>query len=325
VPGFDPRKPSIARVYDYLLGGKDNFAADREMGDRLVAVFPPAADLVPENRQFLARAVTWVANQGVSQFIDLGCGMPTAPNTHETAQAVMPGARVAYVDNDAVAVSHLQEVVAKGSLGVTVVDGDAGDPEAILSAVAGGLDLGAPACLVMGFLLHFYDLGTARSLLGRYTAGLVPGSYVVISAVRGDGEVADRWFRTYSSGVTQGHNHSVADFTGLFDGMELVPPGVTEARQWRPGWSGLPALLPRDGQAICGVARITERTARLPGAARGPARDHRESTGRPGPVVGHALPGGGRDQPPRNEEAECGMRPAGSPSGSATCQSRRSC
>jgi len=264
VPGFDPRKPSIARVYDYLLGGKDNFTADREMGDRLVAVFPPAADLVPENRQFLARAVTWVANQGVSQFIDLGCGMPTAPNTHETAQAVAPGARVAYVDNDAVAVSHLQEVVAKGSLGVTVVDGDAGDPETILRAVSGGIDLGAPACLVMGFLLHFYDPGTARSLLARYAAGLACGSYVVVSTVRGDGEVADRWFRTYSSGVTQGHNHSVADFTRLFDGMELVPPGVTEARQWHPGWSDLPAPPSRDGQAVCGVARITERTARLP-------------------------------------------------------------
>ena len=262
MPGFDPRKPSIARVYDYLLGGKDNFAADREMGDKLVAVFPPAADLVPENRQFLARAVTWVANRGVSQFIDLGCGMPTAPNTHETAQAVTPGALVAYVDNDAVAVSHLQEVVAKGGAGVTVVDGDAGDPEAILGAASGGLDLAAPACLVLGFLLHFYDPGTARSLLGRYTAGLVPGSYVVISTVRGDGEVADRWFRTYSSGVTQGHNHSVADFTKLFDGMELMPPGVTEARQWHPGWSGLPAPPARDGQAICGVARITESTPR---------------------------------------------------------------
>src|ERR1700728_902873 len=89
-----------ARVYDYLLGGKDNFAADREVGDRLLAVFPPAVDIVPENRQFLARAVTWVANQGVGQFIDLGCGLPTTPNTHETAQAITPGARVAYVDND---------------------------------------------------------------------------------------------------------------------------------------------------------------------------------------------------------------------------------
>jgi hypothetical protein len=259
VPGFDPRKPSVARVYDYLLGGKDNFAADREMGDRLVAVFPPAADLVPENRQFLARAVTWVANQGVGQFIDLGCGLPTAPNTHETAEAVTPGARVAYVDNDPVAVSHLGALVAKGSPGVTVVDGDAGDPDAILDAVSGGLDLGVPTCLIMGFLLHFYDPGRARSLVGRYAARLVPGSYIVISMVRGDGEVADRWFSTYSTGVTQGHNYSVAEFTTLFDGRELVPPGVVEARQWHPGWSDLPTMPSRDGQAIAGVARITER------------------------------------------------------------------
>jgi hypothetical protein len=93
VPEFDPRTPSIARVYDYLLGGKDNFAADREAGHRLIAVFPAVVEAARENRQFLARAVTWVANQGVGQFIDLGCGMPTAPNTHESAQAIRPDAR----------------------------------------------------------------------------------------------------------------------------------------------------------------------------------------------------------------------------------------
>ena len=256
MPEFDPRTPSVARVYDYLLGGKDNFAADREMGDRLVAVFPPAADIVPENRQFLSRAVTWVANHGVGQFIDLGCGLPTMPNTHETAQAVAPGARVAYVDNDPVAVSHLQAVVAKGSPGVSVVDGDAGDPDAILGAVGQGLDLAAPTCLIMGFLLHFYSPAAGRSLVGRYAAGLAPGSYVVISNVRGDGEVADRWFGTYSSGVAQGHNYPVAEFAALFDGMELVPPGVVDGRQWHPGWSDLPKLRSRDGQAISGVARI---------------------------------------------------------------------
>ena len=256
MPEFDPTTPSIARVYDYLLGGKDNFAADREMGDRLIAVFPPAADIVPENRQFLSRAVTWVANHGVGQFIDLGCGLPTMPNTHETAQAVAPGARVAYVDNDPVAVSHLQAVVAKGSPDVSVVDGDAGDPDAILGAVGQGLDLAAPTCLIMGFLLHFYSPAAARALVGRYAAGLAPGSYVVISNVRGDGEVADRWFSTYSSGVTQGHNYPVAEFTTLFDGMELVPPGVVDGRQWHPGWSDLPKVRSRDGQAISGVARI---------------------------------------------------------------------
>jgi O-methyltransferase involved in polyketide biosynthesis len=263
VPEFDPRTPSIARVYDYLLGGKDNFAADREAGDKLVAVFPPAADLVPENRQFLARAVTWAANQGVSQFIDLGCGMPTTPNTHETAQAVVPDARVAYVDNDPVAVSHLRAVVAKGSPGVTVVDGDAGDPDAILSAASEGLDRAAPTCLIMGFLLHFYNPKTARSLVGKYAAGLAPGSCVVISMVRGDGEVADRWFSTYNAGVAEGHNYSMAEVTTLFDGMELVAPGLVEARQWHPGWSELPTMPSRGGQAISGVARVIERPARF--------------------------------------------------------------
>jgi hypothetical protein len=95
VPDFDPNSPSIARVYDYLLGGKDNFAADREVGDRLIAVFPAVVEAARENRQFLSRAVSWVANRGVGQFIDLGGGMPTAPNTHETAQAIEPDARVA--------------------------------------------------------------------------------------------------------------------------------------------------------------------------------------------------------------------------------------
>jgi len=256
VPEFDPRTPSIARVYDYLLGGKDNFAADREIGDRLVEVFPPAADIVPENRQFLSRAVAWVANQGVGQFIDLGCGLPTTPNTHETAQAVAPQARVAYVDNDPVAVSHLRAVVAKGSPGVVVVDADAGDPDAILGAVSNELDLAAPTCLIVGFLLHFYSPAAARSLVGTYAARLAPGSYVVISNVRGDGEVADRWFGTYSSGVAQGHNYPAAEFATLFDGMELVPPGVVDGRQWHPGWSDLPEVPSRDGQAISGVARI---------------------------------------------------------------------
>jgi len=257
VPEFDPTTPSIARVYDYLLGGEDNFAADREMGGRLIAVFPPAADIVPENRQFLSRAVTWVANQGVGQFIDLGCGLPTTPNTHEAAQAVAPQARVAYVDNDPVAVSHLRAVAAKGSPGVAVVDADAGDPDAILGAVAEKLDLAAPMGLIIGFLLHFYSPAAARSLVGRYAARLAPGSYVVISNVRGDGEVADRWFGTYSSGVAKGHNYPVAEFAALFDGMELVPPGVVDGRQWHPGCSELPPIAHRDGQAISGVARIT--------------------------------------------------------------------
>ena len=157
VPDFDPTTPSIARVYDYLLDGKDNFAVDREVAERLKAVAPLAVEVTRENRQFLARAVTWAANRGITQFIDLGCGMPTAPNTHETARAISPGARVAYLDNDAVVLSHLRALAAKGNPGVTVVDGDVSEVATVLDAVAAGIDLSAPTCLLMGFLLHFFS------------------------------------------------------------------------------------------------------------------------------------------------------------------------
>src|SRR6478609_11490841 len=119
VADFDPSAASIARVYDYLLAGKDNFAADRAVAERLLAVAPLTAVVTRENRQFLARAVTWTANREIGQFIDLGCGMPTVPNTHETARAIDPGARVAYVDNDPVVLSHLCARAAKGDPGVT--------------------------------------------------------------------------------------------------------------------------------------------------------------------------------------------------------------
>jgi O-methyltransferase involved in polyketide biosynthesis len=254
--GIDVTVPSTARIYDYLLDGKDNFAADREVGDRLIAVFPDVVKAARENREFLARAVTWVANQGVGQFIDLGCGMPTAPNTHETAQAIKPDARVAYVDNDAVAVSHLQAVAAKGSPGVTVVAGDADNPDAILGDVLAGLDPTAPTCLIMGLLLHFYDPGTAFSLVTKYSAALAPGSYVILSLAHGNGEEGERWFSAYSSGPAPARNYSVPEITALFDGTELVPPGVVDARQWRAGWSDIPTLPFRTGQAICGVGQI---------------------------------------------------------------------
>ena len=257
MPDFDPRTPSIARVYDYLLGGNDNFAADREVGGQLMAVFPAVVEAARENRQFLARAVTWAAKQGVGQFIDLGCGMPTAPSTHQTAQFVLPGARVAYVDNDPVALSHLQDLVAKRWPGVTAVDGDISDPDAILGAVSAALDLTAPACLMMGLLLHFRDPDTARSLVTRYTAVLAPGSYVVISMAHGNGEDGERWFSAYSAGPAPARNYSVAEITALFDGLELVPPGVVDARLWHPGGPDLPAPPFRAGQAICGVARVS--------------------------------------------------------------------
>ena len=236
MPDFDPTTPSTARVYDYLLDGDHNFAVDREVAEKLLAVAPLTVEVTRENRQFLARAVTWAANQGISQFIDLGCGMPTAPNTHETARAVTPVVRVAYVDNDAVVLSHLLALVAKGDPGVTVVDGDVREPDKILEAVAAGVDLAAPACLMMGYLLHFFLADGARYLVARYVAALAPGSYVVLSAGRADGEAAKQGFGAYSSGATQVYNHSVAEFASFFGPLELVPPGVVDARERRPDW-----------------------------------------------------------------------------------------
>lgn len=253
---FDPNTPSIARVYDYLLNGKDNFAADREVAERLLAVAPLTAEVTRENRQFLSRAVTWAANQGISQFVDLGCGMPTAPNTHETARAVTSDARVAYVDNDAVVLSHLRALAAKGDPGVTVVDGDVREADAILDAVAAGADLTAPTCLLMVYLLHFFAPDAARDLVARYVAALAPGSYVVLSVGRADGEAAKKGFSAYSSGGTRVYNHSVPEFASFFGSLELVPPGVVDAREWRPDWAQPVQLPPREGQVIVGVARV---------------------------------------------------------------------
>jgi O-methyltransferase involved in polyketide biosynthesis len=257
VADFDPSTPSIARVYDYLLDGKDNFAVDRDVALKLLAVAPIAAEVMRENRQFLARATTWAAEHGISQFIDLGCGMPTAPNTHQRAQAVDPGAHIAYVDIDAVVLAHLRALAGQGNPGVTVIDGDVRQVEVILGAVTVGIDLSRPVCLSMGALLHFFPPDDARDLVARYVTALAPGSYVVLSVGRADGDEESRGFGTYSSaGAAQVYNHSVADFTSFFGPLTLVPPGVIDAREWRPDGDQPVPPPPRPGQALVGVARV---------------------------------------------------------------------
>jgi O-methyltransferase involved in polyketide biosynthesis len=257
VADFDPSAPSIARVYDYLLDGKDNFAVDRDVALKLLAVAPIAADVMRENRQVLARATRWAAENGISQFIDLGCGMPTAPNTHQTAQAVTPGAHVAYVDIDAVVLAHLRALAAQGNPDVTVIDGDVREVAAILDAIGPGIDLTRPACLSMGALLHFFPPDDARDLVARYAAALAPGSYVVLSVGRADGDEESRGFGTYSSaGAAQVYNHSVAEFTSFFGPLTLVPPGVIDAREWHPDDDQQVPPPPRPGQALVGVARV---------------------------------------------------------------------
>jgi S-adenosyl methyltransferase len=265
VADFDPTIPSIARVYDYFLGGKDNFAADRELGERLVSLVPSTPVTLRENKEFLGLAVTWVAKQGIRQFIDLGAGMPTAPSTHQTAQAVLPGARVAYVDNDPVVLSHLNALSAKGNPGVTVVDGDVRDAGTILRAVAGGIDLSEPACLIMGSLLHFFAPQAARDLVARYVGALAPGSYLILTMGIASGGAAEQFRRLYSEGPSRLYLHSPEEFATFFGSLELVPPGIGDARTLRPGWEEAPAASHREGWMIAGIADLVRREVPLPG------------------------------------------------------------
>jgi hypothetical protein len=258
VPDFDPNIPSIARVYDYWLGGKDNFAADRVVGERLIEAMPSLLPTVVENKDFLARAVTWAANQGVRQFIDVGCGMPTPPTTDEVAREVHPDARVAYVDSDPIVVSHLDALLAHGNPGVTVLDGDVRDVPGILARVSEGLDLSRPACLIMGALLHFFDVPDAQDLVASYVAALAPGSFVVLTMGLVLGDRGDGFFRTYmADGPTKLYQHNAADFASFFGPpLEMVEPGVGDGRTLRPGWAKVPSPPERDCTIIAGIARV---------------------------------------------------------------------
>ena len=174
---FTTTEPSIARVWDVLLGGKDNFAVDREQAAGLLKVFPHAAELARESRQFQCRAVTYVAGQGVRQFIDAGCGLPSAPNTHETAQGIQPGAMVVYADNDEQVLSHARSILARAE-GVLQIAGDIGYPDEILCDwhVRQALGFHQPICVVMTMTLHFYDTENARRIAAGSSTGSPTGA-----------------------------------------------------------------------------------------------------------------------------------------------------
>jgi O-methyltransferase involved in polyketide biosynthesis len=256
VHGFDPHTPSIARVYDYLLGGKDHLAVDRQVGEELVGIYPGVRDLVAANRRFLARAIDWAAGQGVSQFIDLGCGMPAEPGTHETAQAARADALMAYVDTDPLALAHLRAFAEHGNDAVTVVWGDARDVAGVIKAVSAGIDVSAPVCLLMGFLLHFFAADEARALVAAYAEALAPGSYLVLSVGRGDGPRADAYLSTYSDHAAQAYNHATEEIAGFFGRLPVVPPGVVVAGDWHPDTAETDSVPLSVGQIIVGVARV---------------------------------------------------------------------
>jgi len=250
---YDASKPNVARAYDYLLGGKDNFAPDRDLAARLLELCPVVAQGAAENRRFLIRAVDWVARQGINQFIDVGSGLPTMTNTHEAAHAVNPAARVAYVDNDPVVISHARALLSGD--GVVAVPGDLRKPDAILASpsLTGVIDLREPVCLIMCAVLHFIDVATASAVTSTFTRAFAPGSYLIISVARADGEIASRFTRSYTANSLQ--NHSPEQIAGFFAGTEFIPPGLVEASAWPDKAAALPGQPAEAGQLLAGVGR----------------------------------------------------------------------
>jgi hypothetical protein len=231
-------RPSVARVYDYYLGGFHNFAADREMGRQAVEIWPDLPMIMQANRAFLRRSVRYLVGAGVTQFLDLGSGIPTAGNVHEVAQQVAPQARVVYVDNDPVAVAHSRSI-----LGVdprtAVAQADMRDPAAVLSnpALAETLDLGRPIAVLMVALLHFVsDDDDPAGLIARFAAATAPGSYLVLShaSAERDPARAAKILELYQRTPTPMTMRSAAEVTELMRGFDLVEPGVVYLPQWRP-------------------------------------------------------------------------------------------
>lgn len=282
--GFDAKSPNMARVYGTLIGGKDNYEPDRGTASELARVSPDVPLVYRENKEFVTGAASWLASQGVTQFLDLGCGMPAAPNTHETVQGLNPDARVAYLDVDQVAVNHMSTFARPGS-GVTAAVADAADPGAVRAAATGAIDFTRPVAILMCALVHFYEPGAARDMVAGNVAGLVPGSYVAVSALRPGGEATEAFVRVYSKAVGPVRPYSADELTGLLRPLELLPPGVSALEVWRPGWPTVPASHNREVGGYGALARL------LPPRAAGTA-EHRGQDIGDGPGPGGTAVGG---------------------------------
>lgn len=237
LPGIDTSIANVARVYDYLLGGSENFPADRAMAAEMIRLVPETAEAVRRNRAFLGRAIGYLAGEaGVGQFLDIGSGLPTMDNVHQVARRSLPGARVVYVDNDPMVVRHT-EALLDGTTGVTVIQEDARNPADILGRAAGALDLSRPAALVLAAILHFIpDADQPQEVVRRYVDALAPGSYLVLShasELTADPDTAAA-ARTYASSSAGSFIiRTPSEIAAFFDGLDLLEPGLVDAALWR--------------------------------------------------------------------------------------------
>jgi S-adenosyl methyltransferase len=237
---FDTSVAHIARVYNYWLGGKDNFAADRAAAQHGLAIYPNVALSARANRAFLRRAVTFLVREaGIRQFLDIGTGIPTANNTHEVAQALAPESQIVYVDNDPVVLAHARALLTSSPAGVTdYLDADLRDTERILAAAAGTLDFGKPVAVMLIAIMHLLaDDDDPYGVVRKLMTAVPHGSYLALSHPASDIEVERQGAMTtqlntlLAEKVTIRNHGEVARF---FDGLELLEPGIVNAPQWRP-------------------------------------------------------------------------------------------
>ncbi len=238
---IDTSRPHSARMYDYYLGGKDNFPADREAAAKVIAAAPSVPQMARENRAFMVRAVRHLAaHAGIRQFLDIGTGIPTSPNLHEVAQAVLPDARVVYADNDPLVLAHARALLTGNPAGRTAyLDADLRDVDAILgsSEVRGTLDLTQPVALSVFAILHFVpDSDDPYGVIRRLLDALAPGSYLALShgtADFGSTGSAEGVASYRARGITL-QLRDAAELARFFDGLDLVDPGVQALNRWRP-------------------------------------------------------------------------------------------
>ena len=235
-PPVDIHKPSTARVYDAILGGKDNFPWDRAVAARVTAAFPEAAASALLNRQVLERAVRYLHGQGVDQFLDLGSGLPTARNTHEMAHELNPRALVAYVDNDPIVLTHARAQLA-GDAATTAVTADIRHPDTIVGnpAITAFLDFSRPIGLILnGVVHHLNDDEDPHGGVTKLTSALAPGSYLQLTHFCTATPAAAALERVLMRSLGSGRMRSAEEITAFFDGLELVDPGVVFLPEWRP-------------------------------------------------------------------------------------------
>jgi O-methyltransferase involved in polyketide biosynthesis len=243
-PGVDPSVPSVARIYDYMLGGTYNFPADRVVADRAMAQVPELRDIIMANRGFHGRAARWIAEHGVRQFLDLGSGLPTRGNTHDTVRAISPDAKVAYVDLDPMVATYADQLLSS-AWNTRVIVADVRDPDRLLAdpKLRDLLDFSQPIGLLITGVLHFVaDAEDPWRLMARYVGALAPGSYVALTHSTYDNmppKSVQAGREEYARSSEQMHFRSRAEVVRFFDGLELVEPydgagpGLAFMGDWR--------------------------------------------------------------------------------------------